>query len=121
VKHSSPLAPQTEASLEQEVKDAVTRGMADALLVTGEGTGAAASTSKLERVRRAAGSSTPLYAASGATAETVSELARAVDGVIVGSALRREGRAGAVLDPQRVAAFASAFRSPDAFGRERAR
>jgi membrane complex biogenesis BtpA family protein len=121
VKHSSPLAPQTEASLEQEVKDAVTRGMADALRVTGEGTGAAASTSKLERVRRAAGSSTPLYAASGATAETVSELARAVDGVIVGSALRREGRAGAVLDPQRVAAFASAFRSPDAFGRERAR
>jgi membrane complex biogenesis BtpA family protein len=116
VKHSSPLAPQTEASLEQEVKDAVTRGMADALLVTGEGTGSAAPAAKLERVRKAAGPTTPLYAASGATVETVSFLAQAVDGVIVGSALRREGRAGAPLDPQRVASFAAAFRAADAFG-----
>ena len=120
VKHSSPLAPQTEASLEQEVKDAVTRGMADALLVTGEGTGSAAPVAKLERVRRAAGAATPLYAASGATVETVAALARWVDGVIVGSALRQAGQAGAPLDPQRVAAFAAAFRAAQAFGARRA-
>jgi predicted TIM-barrel enzyme len=93
--------------------------MADALLVTGEGTGSAAPAAKLERVRKAAGQATPLYAASGATVETVSSLARAVDGVIVGSALRQEGRAGAPLDPDRVAAFAAAFRAADAFGAHR--
>ena len=130
VKHSSPLgggvgsalreggaAGATSDRLEQEVKDAVTRGMADAILVTGEGTGAAAPDEKLARVSQALRTAcrVPLYVASGATPESLEALGRWVDGVIVGSALRDGGVAGAPLDPARVQRFADAFRGTEAF------
>ena len=117
VKHSSPLAAVTAASLDQEVKDAAARGLADAVLVTGEGTGASASDEKLGRVKKAvSGLNVPLYSASGSTPESLESLGRYVDGVIVGSALRENGLAGAPLEAGRVERFATAFRATRGFG-----
>jgi membrane complex biogenesis BtpA family protein len=110
VKHSSPLAPR---ALAEEAQDLVTRGLADAILVTGEGTGRAVDLGKLALVRGAT-KGVPLFVASGATADSLPALAEHADGVIVGSALRADGVAGGPVDPGRAKAFARAFRA--AFG-----
>jgi membrane complex biogenesis BtpA family protein len=106
VKHSAPLAVR---SVEDEALDLVHRGMADAVLVTGAGTGRAADTSKLRAVRAAVGARVPILVASGATIEALDALAETVDGVIVGSALRDGGVAGGPIDRARAAAFARGF------------
>ncbi len=114
VKHSSPLGPQT---IGQETSDLVVRALADAVLVTGEGTGLAADADKLGAVARAVkasarpGVKVPVLVASGATIATLPELARTADGVVVGSALRADGHAGGPVDPRAAAAFAAAFRA----------
>jgi membrane complex biogenesis BtpA family protein len=107
VKHSAALAPR---SLEQEAQDLVSRGMADALLVTGEGTGKAAPAAKLDMVR-AAVPGVRLLVASGATADSLAALASRCDGVVVGSALRTGGVAGGPVDASAAGAFAKAFRA----------
>jgi hypothetical protein len=110
VKHSVPVAAQPVA---HEAEEAVARGLADALLVTGEGTGKAVDVAKLEAVRDAR-LGVPLYVASGATIAQLPVLAARCDGVVVGSALREGGRPGGAVDRAHAAAFARAFR--DAFG-----
>jgi predicted TIM-barrel enzyme len=52
-----------------------------------------------------------VYVASGATVASIPALARTCDGVIVGTALCRDGRAGNRVDPTRAASFARAFRA----------
>lgn len=98
VKHSAPLGVRP---LEDEVSDAVERGLADAVLVTGRGTGQSVDVEALKTVKRI--SKVPVYAASGVTHETVREILGVCDGVIVGSALRADGRAGGPIDPRRAA------------------
>lgn len=110
VKHSAPLAARP---LGQEAEDTARRGMADALLVTGDGTGKAADLSKVARVAEAA-PGTPVFVASGGTVESLPAIAGVAHGVIVGSALREGGVAGAPIDAARAHAFAEAFRR--AFG-----
>jgi membrane complex biogenesis BtpA family protein len=105
VKHSAPLGVRPVAD---EAADAALRGMADVILVTGEGTGRAVDVAKLADVRRAV--AVPVYVASGASVDALPALARAADGVIVGSALRADGRAGGRVDRDRADAFARAFR-----------
>jgi membrane complex biogenesis BtpA family protein len=105
VKHSAPLGARP---IEDEVADVTLRGMADAVLVTGEGTGKAVDRVKLAAARGA--TSVPLLVASGATEDSLAELAPVCDGVIVGSALRRNGKAGGPVDLERATSFARAFR-----------
>jgi membrane complex biogenesis BtpA family protein len=105
VKHSAPLGVRAVAD---EAADAALRGMADAILVTGEGTGRAVDIGKLEAVRGAV--PVPVYVASGATVSELPKLARASDGVIVGSALRSNGKAGGSVDRGAAESFARAFR-----------
>jgi membrane complex biogenesis BtpA family protein len=107
VKHSAALAPRAP---EDEAKDLVSRGLADAVLVTGEGTGRPVDAKKLAAVR-AAVTGVPLLVASGATEAQLHALAEHADGVIVGSALRANGVAGGAIDPRRAEAFARAFRA----------
>lgn len=107
VKHSAPLAPRP---IGDEARDIFFRGMAEALLVTGQGTGKTVDRADLEAVRSAVPNA-PLFVASGACAEDLSTLATQCNGVIVGSAIREGGVAGAPLDPARCRAFAEAFRS----------
>lgn len=107
VKHSAPLAAR---ELGEETRDLVQRALADAVLVTGSGTGEAVDMERLALVRAAAGRA-PVLVASGATVESLPGLARACDGVIVGSALRADGRAGGPVDGEAARRFAGAFRA----------
>lgn len=91
VKHSAPLA--AGVPLEQEVADLIHRGGADALIVTGSGTGTATPLGELKKVKAAAGSA-PVLVGSGITAATVSDYLPLADGFIVGTALK--------LDPSRI-------------------
>lgn len=106
VKHSAPLAAR---DVGQEAEDLVKRALADAVLVTGWGTGKGVDEAELRRVRDAVGGA-PVLVASGVTVETIAGLAPLCDGVIVGSALRADGVAGGAIDPRRAEAFAAAFR-----------
>ena len=110
VKHSAPLAPR---ELGEETRDLVQRALADAVLVTGSGTGEAVDPERLRGVRAAAGLA-PVYVASGATIAALPGLAALCDGVIVGSALRADGRAGGPIDADAAGRFAAAFHA--AFG-----
>lgn len=108
VKHSAPLGP--PRPLEQEVEDLTKRGGAEVVLVTGDGTGKGVDVAKLERVKRAAGTS-PVLVASGATIDTLPALAKVSDGVIVGTALRKGYVPGGSIDAALAKEFAAAFRS----------
>lgn len=100
VKHSAPLGMRP---IEDEVSDAVERGLADAVLVTGRGTGQSVDLESLRAVKRA--SRVPVIAASGVTHDTVRDTLAACDGVIVGSALREGGKAGGPVDSKRAIDF----------------
>ena len=116
VKHSAPLAARP---LAQETHDLASRGMVDAVLVTGEGTGRAVDLAKLDVVReaaRAANPTLPVLVASGATLANLAELAGRSTGVIVGSALRQGGRAGGPIDRAAAEAFSRAYRKTFSLG-----
>ena len=106
VKHSAPLG--APRPLVQEVEDLTKRGMADVVLVTGEGTGKGVDLEKLAAVKRASGK--PVLVASGATLATLSALSTFSDGVVVGSALRASGIPGGSIDAALAQGFAAAFR-----------
>jgi len=91
------------------VLDYVERGRADALVVTGGRTGEPPPLELLRAVRRY--SPVPVVVGSGATPENVGELLRYSNGVIVGSYIRRDGRAGNPVDVERARRFVEAARS----------
>ncbi|MGZ3419264.1 MAG: BtpA/SgcQ family protein [Polyangiales bacterium] len=106
VKHAAPLAPRPVGEV---TKDAVLRGLADAVLVTGAATGAAVDAAALKAVRAA--TKVPVLVASGAVPEDLPRLADlGADGVIVGSWLRKDGKAGGPIDRRRASSFARTFR-----------
>ena len=110
VKHSAPLsAPLTAHDVAREADDLVRRGLVDAVLVTGEGTGRSVDLSRLRAVRQAV-PSVPILVASGVTVDGLPQLVGLCSGVIVGSCIRAGGVAGAALDAGRAAQFATAFR-----------
>ncbi|MDX1674522.1 MAG: BtpA/SgcQ family protein [Longimicrobiales bacterium] len=97
VKHATPPPGLT---LEAAATDAVHRGRADALVVSGEATGAPTRLDDVRAVKAVV--NVPVLVGSGARPEMVAELLAAADGVIVGSALMEGGRAGGPVDPDRV-------------------
>ncbi len=107
VKHSAPLG---ERALEDEVEDTVQRALADAVIVTGEATGKPASMDAL-RTARAAAHGVPVFVGSGAREDTITEILTAVDGVIVGSALKVKGQIANPVDAERVRRFMDAVRA----------
>jgi membrane complex biogenesis BtpA family protein len=87
VKHAAPLA---RRPIGEMAEDAVKRGLAEALIVTGPGTGQPASLADLRAVR-AAVPDTPLYVGSGAMPETLPEFLAIADGAIVGTGAKAGG------------------------------
>jgi len=85
VKHARPLV---ERPLAEEAADLRLRGLADAVIVTGPATGAAADPADLAIVR-AELPDCPLLVGSGATAASVAGLLAHADGCIVGSSLQK--------------------------------
>lgn len=106
VKHAWPPPGLT---LEAAARDAAERGRADGLVVSGAGTGEATSLDDVRAVKEAV-PGTPVLIGSGVTADTVAAALGAAAGVIVGSALRVGGRAGAPVDPVRARRFVEAAR-----------
>lgn len=104
VKHATPPL---GATLEQTALDTWERGGADALVISGSGTGHAPDLARFEQVSQAVPDA-PLVVGSGATGEAVGRLAAVSQHIVVGTALEEGGRPGAPLDESRVEAFAKA-------------
>jgi membrane complex biogenesis BtpA family protein len=98
VKHATPPSGLT---LENAAKDLDERGGADAIVVSGSGTGAATDLDDVVRVRSVVAA--PLYIGSGVTRDTVSQLLEVASGVIVGTDLKVDGVATNPVDPRRAA------------------
>jgi membrane complex biogenesis BtpA family protein len=101
VKHAARLAP---ATIGDDALDAAERGKADCLIVTGPRTGSPPSGEDLKAVRARldeAGLKVPVMVGSGITPSNIEALVRLSDGVIVGSYVRKHGRAGEEIELER--------------------
>ena len=99
VKHSVALG--QPRAIEDEVADTLRRGGADAVIVSGSGTGQPADAEQVRRAKSAAGNA-PSFVGSGVTAESVREFLPHADGFIVGTALKVDGDVTKPVDPERV-------------------
>lgn len=106
VKHAAPLSPRPIGEL---AEDAVARGLAAAVIVSGTGTGQPTNLEDLRAVR-AALPNTPLYVGSGATAETLPSLLAIADGAIIGTGAKADAFPGNPVDVDRVQALVAAGR-----------
>ncbi len=100
VKHSAPLAPRP---IEDEVEDTVRRGLADAVIVSGAGTGKSVDSSKLAKVSKVAG--VPVILGSGVNEANVAQFKELAWGFIVGTSLKFDGDVKRPVDLQRVRQF----------------
>jgi len=105
-KHAVPLAP---VPIEVETRDAVARGLADGLVVTGMATGEPTAMADVKKVRDAA-PGIPLLVGSGATADNAAELLSIADGLIVGTSVKRGGVLANPVDAARVRRLVDAAR-----------
>ncbi len=103
VKHAAPLAPRPVAD---QAEDAVLRGLAAAVIVTGRATGQAADPAELAEVQ-AAVAGAPVYIGSGASLETLPRIGSAT-GFILGTAAKIDGVVTNEVDIARVLAFREA-------------
>jgi uncharacterized protein len=104
VKHAAPLSSRPIGEL---AEDAVLRGLAEAVIVSGAGTGQPVNPADLRTVR-AALPRTPIYVGSGATPMTLPSLLEIADGAIVGTAAKIDGNVANPVDHDRVRALISA-------------
>ncbi len=106
VKHSAPLT--AEGYTAESFADTAERGLADAVIASGRGTGEALEETALRDVvdeRAAHGLDTPVFVGSGVRHDTVTDLLEVADGVIVGTALKVDGETTGPVDADRVAAL----------------
>ncbi len=106
VKHARPLSTLDIAAAAEET---AFRGRADALIVSGSGTGKPTELDDVKAVRRAV-PDRPLLVGSGADEATIRNLLAVADGVIVGTAIKRDGCTTAPVDPRRARALVAAAR-----------
>ncbi|MFQ5966757.1 MAG: BtpA/SgcQ family protein [Acidimicrobiia bacterium] len=104
VKHA---VPPPGVTFEDAAADTWTRGGADALIVSGPGTGEPADLALVRAARKVAPDA-PLLVGSGVTAQTVSEVLAEADGVIVGTSIKEEGVTSAPVSLRRAAALVKA-------------
>lgn len=108
VKHATP-PPGMDAR--QATEDTLDRGLADALIVSGSGTGHAPDLDRLKMVRETAGPDARIAIGSGAEPANFESLAAYADTLIVGSFTKVDGLASNPVDPARVAATVAAART----------
>ena len=101
--------PPAPLRIESVARDLIERGLADGLIVSGEGTGSPTDVEDIRRVKAAAGH-TPVWIGSGVTAENASQLLALADGAIVGTAVKRDGDVLAPVDVERVKELVAAVR-----------
>jgi hypothetical protein len=106
VKHSAALG---REDIVGESREAVERGLADGVVVSGSATGVETDHGELERVAALGDElDVPVLVGSGVTPETVREVLDTADGAIVGTALKEGGETTAPVDPERVASLVEA-------------
>ena len=105
VKHAAPLG---DSEIGLSAQDTYRRASADALIVSGTGTGAGVNLAELRRVREAVPEA-PIWIGSGFTPETAEQLLAFADGAIVGTWIKEAGRLAAPVDPKRVREVAAFF------------
>lgn len=98
VKHSASLG---VMDLRTEVSDALGRGKADAVIVSGPATGRETDIEDIDIAKMAAGAAAVLVG-SGVRADNIGEVLSRADGVIVGTGLKAGGDVGNAVDPARV-------------------
>ncbi len=111
VKHSAALG---EQDLGTAVADAIDRGRADGLVVSGPATGEVTDADDLRTVVAARDDTdpdVPVFVGSGVTADSVADLLSVADGAIVGTALKANGVTTNPVDGDRVRALVAA--APD--------
>ena len=99
VKHAAPLGGR---DLAVEASDAVERGLADAVIVSGDRTGDRTALEDVRQVQNAVGNEVPVFVGSGVTVETAGEVLDVADGAIVGTALKGGGVTSNPVDEERV-------------------
>lgn len=104
VKHAAPIA---HIPLDIETRDLSERSLADALIVSGTGTGAATSIDDLRIVKQ--NTHLPVVIGSGTTPANLAALNQYADGYIVGSHLKVGGKADHAVDPERLRSFVELY------------
>jgi membrane complex biogenesis BtpA family protein len=105
VKHASILGKRT---IIDETKDLSVRGMADALIVTGDQTGGAANPDDMNKVKE--NTTLPVLIGSGITDQNIKEYFGVADGFIVGSFFKKDGIADNSVEENRVKKLMATFR-----------
>lgn len=91
--------------IEESAEDAVERGLADSIIVTGKKTGGKTDPEDVKRVRKFL-PEIPLIVGSGVSAENIHEyFPEYADAIIVGTSLKKDGKTEEEIDPQRVKSF----------------
>lgn len=104
VKHAVPLAP---TPLVELAEDTYYRGLADGLIVTGTATGRSARIEDITALKTALPTAR-VFVGSGVTTETLGTVLAHADGVIVGTAVKRDGITSNPVDAERVKALVRA-------------
>ncbi len=107
VKHASPLV---WADPAQEAKNLLSRGLSDALIVSGRETGHPVDRNLLRAVKEAS-EGAPVLIGSGISAKNLPSLLEIADGAIVGTALKQIGGIQSPVDPEKVRALIRAARA----------
>jgi membrane complex biogenesis BtpA family protein len=100
VKHASPLG---NRGIEAETRDLTNRGLADAIIVSGEGTGLPTRSTDIEKVRE--NTNLPVLLGSGVKPNNIKTLSGISDGFIVGSYFKKDGKAMSTVEDERVKSF----------------
>jgi uncharacterized protein len=87
--------------IELSARDTLHRGLADALIVSGTGTGEAVNLEELQRVRRACPDAIVLLG-SGVTRDNIAQCRGLANGAIVGTSLKKDGKVENVVEAERV-------------------
>lgn len=106
VKHATPVA---DRGLATETRDLTERGLVDAIIVSGDYTGAATSLEDIALVRQH--TSLPILIGSGATPDNLPHVYAKVDGLIVGSYFKQEGKAENLVEEARVKRFTDTLKA----------
>ncbi|MCZ6872588.1 MAG: BtpA/SgcQ family protein [bacterium] len=106
VKHATPLGAR---ALAIESHDVTERGMADAIIVSGDFTGSPTQPADVEMVRQH--TALPILVGSGVTPDNLSHIYAKTDGMIVGSFFKQDGQADNLVEEHRVKTFTDAVQS----------
>jgi uncharacterized protein len=98
VKHSAPLA---RREIADEIDDTLARGLADALIISGAGTGKQVDPARVAEFKKHA-KRAPVFIGSGVSAETIQSYIPHCDGFIIGTSIKKDGEATNKVDVVRV-------------------